>query len=142
METVVKLIYKSNMSYLPTQLPVQFYGLPDGKVYMIYARFYEIKFDRTHMEYVLAEQKEFLYDFEKEKLLPKFASGRKLPVYEEMVDKPNPKIEIVNIYRNLNSFKEAEEMLKLKARQIYEGLKTKKNSEDQDSGDTRIRKIM
>lgn len=130
------------MSYLPTQLPVQFYGLPDGKVYLIYARFYEIKFDRTHLEYVLAEHKEFSYDYEKEQLKPKFAWEKRSPVYEEMVDKPNPKIEIVNIYRNISSFREAEEMLKLKARQILEGLETKNNSREEDSADSKIRKIM
>ena len=142
MDTVVKLIYKSNMSYLPTQLQVQFYGLPDGKVYVIYARFYEIKFDRTHLEFVLAEHKEFSYDFEKGELIPKNLSGRKSPVYEEMVDKPNPKIEILNIYRNINSFKDAEELLKLKARQIIHGMKTQNQSQEDDSMITKIRKVM
>jgi hypothetical protein len=47
MECFAKLIYKSHMTYIPTNLPVQFYGLPDGKVYLIYARFYDIKFGKS-----------------------------------------------------------------------------------------------
>lgn len=142
MDTVIKLIYKSNMSYLPTQMPVQFFGLPDGKVYIIYARFYEIKFDRTHLEFVIAEHKEFAYDFERGKLIPKYLSGKEIPVYEEMVDKPNPKIEIVNIYRDISTFKEAEELLKLKARQIIYGMNTQSQRNHQDSATVKIRKVM
>jgi len=56
------------MTYLPSKTPVQFYGLPDGKVYLIYTRFYEVKYDRTYLEYVFAEHKEFSYDYENDRL--------------------------------------------------------------------------
>lgn len=108
------------MTYLPTLLPVQFYGLPDGKVYIIYGRFYEIEFDRTYMEFVFAEHKEFSYDYENEKLIPNDSAKRKGPVYNEMVDKPDPKIKILNIYRNVETYAEACAELNKKALKMYE----------------------
>jgi len=78
MENYAKLIHKSNITYLPTNLPVQFYGLPDGKVYVIFARFYEIKFQRSDLEYVLAEHQEFSYDYSEEKIIPHLMSFQKV----------------------------------------------------------------
>jgi len=118
MHTFVKLIFRSNISYFPSKLPVQFYGLPDGKVYVIFARFYEIKFDRTYLEFVFAEHKEFSYDFENERLIPHDKSISRNQIYNEMVDKPDPKVEIIKTFRNLNSFAEAYEQLNKKAQHI------------------------
>lgn len=125
MKSYIKLIYRSNMTYLPSILPVQFYGLPDGKVYVIYGRFYEIEFDRTYMEFVFAEHKEFSYDYENEKLIPHDSAKRKAPVYNELVDKPDPKIKILNIYRNIGSYAEACKELDKKAQKMYENRATK-----------------
>lgn len=122
METFVKLIHQANMTYLPTKLPAQFYGLPDGKVYLIFPRFYEIKFDRTYLEYVMAEHKEFSYDYENGKLVPHSLPRKNAPVYNEMVDKPEPKIKILKIYRNLTSFAQARALLNRKAQKMMENI--------------------
>ncbi len=128
MESFVKLIHQSSMTYLPSKTPVQFYGLPDGKVYLIYTRFYEIKFDRTYLEYVFAEHKEFSYDFENEKLIPHEKPKLNSPVYYESVDKPNPKIKILKIYRNINSFSEARALLNRKAKKMMENIKAQREN--------------
>ncbi|HKJ78977.1 MAG TPA: hypothetical protein VKA10_05555 [Prolixibacteraceae bacterium] len=125
MESVAKLIYRSNMTYFPTILPVQFYGMPDGKVYIIYARFYEIEFDRTYQEFVFAEHKEFSYDYDGEKLVPHDSALRNKYVYNEMVDKPAPKIIIHKIHRNLNSYAEAYNELNKKARIMLQNKENK-----------------
>lgn len=130
MKSFAKLIYRSNISYFPSKLPVQFYGLPDGKVYVVYARFYEIKFDRTYLEFVFAEHKEFSFDFEKEKLIPHDGSAAKFPVYNEAVDKPEPKVEIVKIFRNINSFAEAYDHLNRKARKLMKQLNVQNKIQD------------
>lgn len=123
MESFAKLIYRSNITYFPSKLPVQFYGLPDGKVYVVFARFYEIEYDRTYLEYVFAEHKEFSYDFENEKLIPH--SNSHGPVYNEIVDKPEPKVEIIKTFRNISSFAEAYDQLNKKARNIARNLNQK-----------------
>jgi hypothetical protein len=132
MDTFVKLIHQANMTYLPTKLPAQFYGLPDGKVYLIFPRFYEIKFDRTYLEYVMAEHKEFSYDYENGKLIPHTVSQKNVPVYNEMVDKPEPKIEILKIYRNLTSFAQARALLNRKAKKMMESIKAQRENSVRD----------
>jgi hypothetical protein len=116
MEIFAKLIHKSFVSYLPTKFPVQFYGLPDGKVYIIYARFYEIKFQRSGLEFILAEHQEFSYLYEEEKLVSTGNQDTKKPVYSELVDKPNPKIKILKVNREFNSFADAFAQLNKKAK--------------------------
>ncbi|MCA1760992.1 MAG: hypothetical protein LC658_14595 [Bacteroidales bacterium] len=128
MESFVKLIHQSSMTYLPSKTPVQFYGLPDGKVYLIYTRFYEIKYDRTYLEYVFAEHKEFSYDFENDKLIPHEKPKHNSPVFNESVDKPNPKIEILKIYRNIKSFSEARELLNRKAKKMMENINAQREN--------------
>lgn len=118
MKNFAKLIHKSHITYLPTNLPVQFYGLPDGKVYLIYARFFEIKFKRSDLEFVLAEHLEFSYNYTKEKLVP-HGIDNKIPIYSEMVDKPEPKIKILKVSRDFNSFTEAFVQLNKKAKDLF-----------------------
>ena len=119
MKNFAKLIHQSNITFIPTNLPVQFYGLPDGKVYLIYARFYKIKFDRSDLEFVLAEHMEFNYNYVNEKLFQLGNLDSKLPMYSEMVDKMNPKIKILKVYREFNSFAEAFVQLNKKAKDLF-----------------------
>lgn len=109
MKTVAKLIHQSNMTYIPTNLPVRFYGLPDGKVYLLYGRFFQVRAEKTDIEFVLAEHEEFDFDYEKEVLIPKKTS--RFPVYHEMVDKPNPLFHILQVTREVKSYDEAESRL-------------------------------
>ncbi len=107
MKPLAKLIHKTYMSYLPTAFPAHFYGMPNGKVYLIYSRFYDIKFGESGLEFVFAMHKEFSYDYEKEKILPSNKIRIKSPVFAELIDKPDPKIHILKINRSINSYGEA-----------------------------------
>ncbi|MCK3685682.1 hypothetical protein [Maribellus sp. YY47] len=113
MKTVAKLIHQSNMTYIPTNLPVKFFGLPDGKVYLLYARFCIIRPEKTDLEFVIAEHDEFSFDYASEKLVPK--AETRYPVYREMVDKPNPVYHILDINRDVKSYAEAVALLNQKA---------------------------
>lgn len=111
MEPLGKLIYKTQSSNLPTSLPVYFYGLPDGKVYLIYSRFYEVNFNKTDLEFVLAVHKEFTFDFEKEELHSVVLNDIISPELYKIVDKTDSKIKILKVYRNLNSYSDAKAKL-------------------------------
>lgn len=102
-----KLIHKTDMTYLSTPFPAHYYGMPNGKVYIVYSRFYEIKFGETGLEFIFAEHKEFSYNYELEKVIPNNGTNKKMPIFAETIDKPNPKISIKKIVRNLNSYGEA-----------------------------------
>lgn len=133
MENYAKLIHKSHITYLPTKFPVQFYGLPDGKVYVIYARFYEIKMQRSGLEYVLAEHLEFSYHYKEGKLTLHGNPETQKSIYSELVDKPNPKIKIIKVNREFYSFAEAFVQLNNKAKAQF--LKKPKNSPSINKGD-------
>jgi hypothetical protein len=109
MEHKAKLIHKTYISYMPTPLPVNYYGLPDGKVYMVYSRFYQINFDTSGLEFVFAVQEEFLFDYTNEKLLSVNRSQQ--PIVANMVDKPEPRIKILKVYRNINSYGQAQKYM-------------------------------
>lgn len=111
MELRASLIYKTHTSHLPTTLPVRYYGLPNGKVLIIYSRFYEIDFNHSELEFVFAIQKEFYFDFKNNILFLCEKSKKLFPVVFEMVDKPEPKIRILKVLRKLKSYSEAESFL-------------------------------
>ena len=113
-----KLIHKTYASYLPTAFPVHYYGMPNGKIYIIYSRFYEIKFGGSGLEYVFAEHKEFNYDYVNELIIPVKKLKQNFPVFAESVDKPNQKITILRIRRGLNSYGEATNILNQEAREM------------------------
>jgi len=116
MENFAKLIHKSHITYLPTNFPAQFYGLPNGKVYILFARLYEIKYQRSGIEFVTAEHLEFSYNYAEEKLISHGSSDSKKPVYPEQVDKQNPKFKILRVNRDINSLAEAFVLLNKKAK--------------------------
>lgn len=106
-----KIIYKTFKSHLPTNLPVNYYGLPNGKVYVVYSRFYEKKFDKQSIEFVFAHHQEFFYDYDGEDVILMENNQKLFPVMAEMIDKPDPKIKIRKVSRNLHSYVEAQGVL-------------------------------
>jgi len=110
-----KLIHKTHTTYLPTPFPVHYYGMPNGKIYLVFSRFYEVDFGKTGIEFIFAVHKEFSYDYEKEELNAVCNEFHRTPIYSEMIDKPEPKIKTVKIYRDLNSYGEAQALLNEKA---------------------------
>jgi len=119
MQTLAKLIHRANASYLPIAFPALYYGMPNGRIYVVYSRFYEIKFVGSGLEFVFAVHKEFKYDYEKEIIIPRKKFNFKTPVFAEQIDKPNSKINIVKICRGLNSYGEAVNLLNKEAREMY-----------------------
>ena len=106
MDTYVKLIHKTPVSYLPTAFPAHYYGLPNGKIYVVYSRFYDGDFGESGLEFIFAEHKEFFYDYHHEKIFSTSAVGNN-PAFAETLDKPNPLLNIIHIKRDLKSYGEA-----------------------------------
>ena len=122
-----RLLHSSNMTYLPTNLPVQYYGLPDEKVYIIYARFYDIGFDKSGVEYVFAIHQEFTYSYKEEKIVPVKYHFRNLIQNNAIIDNQDPIFRIIKVYRNINSFSEAFDLINKKAIQILNKINHKRN---------------
>lgn len=119
MQSIAKLIHKTYASYLPTAFPAHYYGMPNGKIYVVFSRFYEIKFGGSGLEFVFAIHKEFKFDYEKEIIIPKKKIRIKTPVFAEWLDKPDLKINVVKVCRDLNSYGEAINLLNKEAQEKY-----------------------
>ncbi|MEZ5105858.1 MAG: hypothetical protein R2757_15260 [Draconibacterium sp.] len=115
---LAKLIHKTYASYLPTAFPAHYYGMPNGQIYLIFSRFYEIKFGGSGLEFVFALHREFTYDYKNEVIIPTKKLKVKSPVFAESIDKPNQKIDILKIKRGLNSYGEAYNILNQEAREM------------------------
>ena len=118
MEAKAKLIYKVQQSNLPTQLPAYFYGMPNGKVYLVYSRFYDVNFDKSALEFVLAVHKEFTFNFDSGTLFSIALDEVIPPSYYKLVDSIDPKIKIKKVYRNLHSYNEVFQKLNVKAEKM------------------------
>jgi len=119
MQTLAKLIHRATASYLPIAFPALYYGMPNGRIYIVYSRFYEIGFEGSGLEFVFAIHKEFKYDYDNEIIIPRKKFGFNSPIFAEQVDKPNPKMNIVKICRGLNSYGEAVNLLNREAKEMY-----------------------
>lgn len=107
MQTLAKLIHKTYASYLPTAFPAHYYGMPNGKILLVFSRFYEVDFGDSGLEFVIAEHQDFVYDYEKEQVIPKLRSWNTTPVFAEQVDYPRAKIDIIDINREMQSYGQA-----------------------------------
>jgi hypothetical protein len=115
---LAKLIHKTYASYLPTAFPAHYYGMPNGQIYLVYSRFYEIKFGGSGLEFVFAVHREFMFDYENEIIIPSKKLKSHSPVFAESIDKPNQKIDVLKIKRGLNSYGEAYNLLNQEAREM------------------------
>lgn len=107
MKKVAKLIHQTYVSYLPTAFPAHYYGMPNGKIYLVFSRFYEVDYGKTGLEFVFAEHKDFSFDYETDTILALGQQQNQRPVFAEHIDNPNTKYIIFTISRELNSYGEA-----------------------------------
>lgn len=105
MKAFARLVYQTYTTYLPTVFQAQYYGMPNGKIYLVFSRFYKGAFNKSGLEFVFAEHNDYSYDYEKDTILP--TKKKTSPVFAEHVDSPRAKFNIFTISRKLNSYGEA-----------------------------------
>lgn len=118
MERQAKLIHKARASYLPTAFPTHYYGMPNGKIILVYSRFYKATFGTSDIEFVFAEHKEFMYNYEAGTIMPRVKEQNCHPIFAEQIDYPRAKINVFNIKRELNSYGEAQVFLNNEAEKM------------------------
>ena len=117
MKPFAKLIHKTYASYLPTAFPAHYYGMPNGKIYLVFSRFFRASEGRTGVEFVFAEHEDFLFDYEQEKVLT-CSAEQHASVFAENVDRPRAKINVLSINREFNSYGEAQVFIDHEARKM------------------------
>jgi len=122
MEIKTRLLCKSHLTYFSTEMPVYFYGMPNGKIYCFYARFFEISLNHNEHEFVFAVHEDFTYDYESGKIIAYGFKETLLSDYEKIVNSPDQRIRIVNVYRFLESYADAQVFLNIKAQIMRKNL--------------------
>ena len=108
METFAKLIHRTSASYLPTLFPVHYYGMPNGKIFVVFSRYYEIKYGGSGLEFIFALHKDYSFDYENERIIRFHKKNRDTKmIFPELLDNPDMKIVIVKISRGINSYGQA-----------------------------------
>lgn len=125
MKAFAKLVYQTYASYLPTSFSAHYYGMPNGKIYLVFSRFYKAAFGQSGLEFVFAEHNDFSFDYEKETIVPYENKNKQSRIFAEHVDNPNSKFNILSISRKLKSYGEAETFLNGKAQQMRQSTKKK-----------------
>lgn len=118
MKSIAKLIHRTYASYLPTAFPAHYYGMPNGKIFLVFSRFYELSYGKTGLEFVFAEHKDYSYDYATETIIPQKHKEIKSPVFAEEVDNPKSKINILTVSRKLKSYGEAQVYLNNEAEKM------------------------
>lgn len=87
METKAKLIYKATCTHFPTAFPAYYFGMPDGKVYVVYSKYYETPQGKTKIGYDIAVigKDEVSYDYENEKLFMNHNSAPELLIINHLI---------------------------------------------------------
>ncbi len=106
-----KLIHKSYMTYFHTFLPVYFYGMPNGKVYCMYAQFYDSAVKKSELEFVFAEHEDFSYDYQTGKIRGYGQNDISLNLFREMVEQPDPRIKNIETQGGFESYADAQHFL-------------------------------
>ncbi|HPE77315.1 MAG TPA: hypothetical protein P5210_05905 [Draconibacterium sp.] len=111
MKSSARIIYKSYMTYFHTFMPVYFYGMPNGKIHVMYAQFSDTKTNKSGLEFIFAELEDFVYDYETEKIyVQKFIEVSRND-FMRLVDMPDQRIKVFSINDTFNSYAEAQHFL-------------------------------
>ena len=118
MKQIAKPIHVASVSYLPTPFQVQYFGLPNGKIYFIFSRYYKTTSGHSDIEFVFAIHNEFFFDYEKELVLQHGNLLHPKVVFPELVDKPELNFEEIKVARDIRSYAEALVLLNNEAEEM------------------------
>jgi hypothetical protein len=97
MKSRATVIYKSYMTYFHTFLPVYFYGMPDGKIYVVYAFFTKTENNQEGLEFVFAIHEDFRYNHKYDKIFTLDWTELSKADFMKKVDEPDQRIEIIEV---------------------------------------------
>ncbi|MEZ5105684.1 MAG: hypothetical protein R2757_14390 [Draconibacterium sp.] len=102
-----RLIYKSYSTCFHTFLPVYFYGMPNGRVYVLVAGKRIVNVENTVIEWTLARHCDFHYDYETDVIYD--MQNREINVEEffEFADKLEQNVNVIQTYGDFKSYNEA-----------------------------------
>ena len=104
-----RLIYKSFNTCFRTFLPVYFYGMPNARIVILFAREKENCITRDKFEWVVASHLDFWYDYESDAILDFQNREYEFEDFMEYVDKLEQRIRTIKTFGNFPSYTEAQQ---------------------------------
>lgn len=107
MKLKAHLIYKSLNTCFHTNLPVYFYGMPNGTIIVLYASCINGFPDDKALKWIIAEHLDFSYDFENKTILTSGTRIIEIEEFMELVDNLEQRIITKATYGNFTNNTEA-----------------------------------
>jgi ABC-type sulfate transport system substrate-binding protein len=92
-------------------MPVYFYGMPNGKIQVMYAKFCDTQANKAGLEFVFADHEDFVYDYESDKIYAQKVIEISKMNFMQMVDQPDQRIKVFSVNDSFNSYAEAQHFL-------------------------------
>jgi hypothetical protein len=110
------LLHSAITNYLPTSLPAQFFGMPNGSILIVFARFHDVGPQKNGVEFVFAKHLEFRFDYREKKVIE--TASNIYTSHFERLDKPYPLFEEIEVHTNLTNFSAAQKRVHEIARRL------------------------
>jgi hypothetical protein len=119
------LVYKSVNTCFQTTLPVYFYGMPNGKMVVLFASCKNDFPDETALKWTLAEHMDFWYDFETGTILTTGSREIEIDEFMELTDNLEQRIITKATYGNFSNKTEAMHFLNVTLHNLLNSHKQK-----------------
>jgi len=127
MSTKSRLLYKSENTCFQTFLPVNFYGMPDGRVLVCYTRFSSESPHDTAQEWILALHADFTYDYETDTIYTLETQEIGVEEFMEFADTLEQRVKPLRKFGKFYSNTEAQQYFNLNARQMLASVQNVKS---------------
>lgn len=113
-----RLVYKSNNTCFHTILPVYFYGMPSGKMIVLYSREKDDFQLKRPVEWVLAEHLDFKIDYDMDAIVDLQNREIKFDEFMEFTDKLEQHVKHLQTFGNFTTSTDAQQYLNANISQI------------------------
>jgi len=121
-----QLVYKSVNTCFQTTLPVYFYGMPNGKMLVLFASCKNDFPDETALKWTLAEHLDFWYDVETDCVFTTGSREIGIEEFMELVDNLEQRIKTIATFGNFSTKTEAQQYLNVN---LYNMLSSQKQKQ-------------
>lgn len=106
-----RLVYKSNNTCFRTFLPVYFYGMPSGKMVVLFTREKENLQLNKSVEWIVAEHLDFKFDYELDAIVDARNREMEFEEFMEYTDKLEQHVKHLRSFGNFSTYTDAQQYL-------------------------------
>lgn len=118
-----RLVYKSNNTCFRTILPVYFYGMPSGKMIVLYTREKENLQLNKSVEWVVAEHLDYKFDYKLDAIVDVQNREMEFKEFMEYTDKLEQHVKYLRTFGNFSTYTDAQQYLNANISQMLFNLR-------------------